>query len=63
MGDVEHPGWYDDPSIIDERADEHILGAPSLAVVNLNLRATCGVPAVVNLCIKLDMGRMTWGLL
>jgi len=57
---IEHPCRHDDRGAGGrKRADEDLLTAALLAVVNIDRAAVRGVPAILDLRAKCDMGRMS----
>jgi hypothetical protein len=60
---IEHPRRNDDRGILCKRADEDVLASSLLKVVNFDVGTMRGMPRIVNLRVKCDMGRMTLDLL
>lgn len=57
---IEHPRGDDDRGGgVRERADEDLLTTALLAVMNIDRAAVRGVPRIVDLRAKCDMGRMS----
>lgn len=59
---IKHPSRDDNARVLRHRADVDLFATTSLAVMHRDLGTASGVPSIVHLCSKCDMGRMTWDL-